>query len=271
MIFQKAEEEGESWIPDLRARRQFRKIRRQFEALRPRCKLLRGQLDGTELDMDALVRTQCDFLANGNHSDQIYMKTYRQTRDLAVAILVDVSLSTDSWTNDLRILDVEKEALITLATGLTTCRDAFAIYTFTSRKRHFVRITAVKNFDETFNDKILRRIASLRPGYYTRIGPALRHTSQLLSVRPERNRLILLLSDGKPNDLDYYEGRYGIEDTRHAILEARKVGLSVFGITIDRKAQDYFPYLFGKGGYTIVNRPDRLSHVLPTIYQHLLG
>lgn len=270
VIFQRAEEDGESWTPDLQARRHFRKIRRQFEAMKPKREILRGQLDGVELDMDALVRTQCDFLANGNCSDQVYMKTHRQTRDLAVAILVDVSLSTDSWTNNLRILDVEKEALITLATGLATCRDAFAIYTFTSRKRHFVRIAAVKNFDEVFNDKTLRRIASLRPGYYTRIGAALRHTRQLLSMRPERNRLIVLLSDGKPNDLDYYEGRYGIEDTRHAILEARKAGLTVFGITVDRKAQDYFPYLFGRGGYAIVNRPDRLSHVLPIIYQQLL-
>lgn len=271
VIFQKAEENGESWAPDLQARRQFRKIRRQFEAIRPRREILRGQLDGAELDMDALVRTQCDFLANGNYSDQIYLKTHRQARDLAVAILVDVSLSTDSWVNNLRILDVEKEALISLATGLATCQDVFAIYTFTSRKNHFVRVGVIKDFNETFNDRTLRRITSLRPGYYTRMGAALRHTQHLLNMRPERNRLILLLSDGKPNDLDYYEGRYGIEDTRHAILEARRVGLTVFGITVDRKAQDYFPYLFGRGGYAIVNRPDRLSHVLPIIYQQLLG
>ncbi len=80
----------------------------------------------------------------------------------------------------------------------------------------------------------------------------MRHNCQLLSKRPERHRLMFLLSDGKPNDLDYYEGRYGIEDTRRAILEARKAGLSIFGIMIDCKAQDYFPYLFGKGGYVIV-------------------
>ncbi|MCP5244532.1 MAG: VWA domain-containing protein [Burkholderiales bacterium] len=271
VILQQAEENDELWTPDIQTRRHFRKIRRQFEAVRPKRKTLRSQLDGVELDMDALVRTQCDFLANGDCSDQVYIKTHRQERDLAVAILVDVSLSTDSWTNNLRILDVEKEALITLATGLASCRDSFAIYTFTSRKRNFVRIAAVKNFDEAFNDKTLRRISSLRPGYYTRIGPALRHTRHLLSARAERNRLILLLSDGKPNDLDYYEGRYGIEDTRHAIQEARRTGLAVFGITVDRKAQDYFPYLFGRGGYAIVNRPDRLSHVLPIIYQQLLG
>ncbi len=271
VIFQNAEEENVLWTPDFQARRRFRKVQRQFEALRPKREFLRNQLDGIELDMDALVRSQCDYIANGNSSDQVYLKTHQQARDLAVAILVDVSLSTDSWVNSRRILDVEKEALITLASGLATCRDAFAIYTFTSRKRHYVRIVAVKDFNDAFNSQVLRRIAALRPGYYTRMGAALRHTRQLLDKRPERNRLILLLSDGKPNDLDYYEGRYGIEDTRQAILEARRAGFSVFGITIDRKAQDYFPYLFGRGGYAIVGQPDRLSEVLPKIYQQLVG
>ncbi|SFL11370.1 nitric oxide reductase NorD protein [Nitrosomonas aestuarii] len=271
VIFQNAEEENALWVPDLQARRRFRKIQRQFEALRPKREILHYQLDGIELDMDALVRAQCDYIANGNSSDQVYLKTHHQARDLAVAILVDVSLSTDSWVNRRRILDIEKEALVTLASGLATCQDAFAIYTFTSRKRHYVRIATVKDFNDIFNNQVLRRIAALRPGYYTRMGAALRHTRKLLEKRPERNRLILLLSDGKPNDLDYYEGRYGIEDTRQAILEARRAGFSVFGITIDRKAQDYFPYLFGRGGYAIVGQPDRLSDVLPKIYQQLVG
>ncbi len=271
VIFQNAEEGNELWVPDPQAKRLFRKIQRQFEALRPKREILRNQLDGVELDIDALVRTKCDFFANGNSSDQIYLKSRQQTRDLAVAILVDVSLSTDSWVNNRRILDIEKEALITLASGLATCKDIFAIYTFTSRKKHHVRVSVIKDFNEAFDSQILRRITALRPGYYTRMGAALRHTCQLLSKRPERHRLMFLLSDGKPNDLDYYEGRYGIEDTRRAILEARKVGLSIFGITIDRKAQDYFPYLFGKGGYAIVGRPDRLSHVLPLICQQLMG
>ncbi|GKS68009.1 nitric oxide reductase NorD protein [Nitrosomonas sp. PY1] len=270
IIFQHATESAEQWEPDLQAKKRFRKIRRQFEALRPKRERLHRQLDGTELDMDALVRARCDLHATGNSSDRIYLDTRQQSRDLSVAILMDVSLSTDSWIGGRRILDIEKEALITLATGLATCRDTFAIYTFTSRKRDYVRVTEVKNFTEAFDARLLRRIAALRPGYYTRMGAALRHTSKLLKHRTERHRLLLLLTDGKPNDLDYYEGRYGVEDTRQAIIEARHAGLSVFGITIDHKAQDYFPYLFGRGGYTIVARPDRLSHVLPVIYQQLI-
>ncbi len=270
VFFQHAQPGFASWTPDQQTLKRLCKIRRQFEALLPKREVLRHQYEGDELDMDALVRSHCDFLATGNHSESVYCNTRQRARDLSVAILIDVSLSTDSWIDGRRILDIEKEALITLATGLIACRDTFAIYTFTSRKKDYVRVTEVKNFDESYNSQVLQRIAALRPGYYTRVGAALRHVQQLLNERPERHRLLLLLTDGKPNDLDYYEGRYGIEDTRHAILQARHSGLSVFGITIDSEAQDYFPFLFGRGGYAIVSRPDRLSHVLPAIYQQLI-
>lgn len=271
IIAQTATEEGEQWEPDIHARRRLRQIRRQFEALRPKREILRRQLDGMELDMDALVRAYCDLAASGRGSDQVYLATRQQTRDLAVAILVDVSLSTDSWIDNHRVLDVEKEALTALAAGLDACGDAFAIYSFTSRKRQYVRVTTVKDFTSPFNNQVLRRIAALRPGYYTRMGAALRYAQKQLAQRPERYRLLLLLSDGKPNDLDHYEGRYGIEDTRQAILEARHSGLTVFGITVDRKAQDYFPYLFGRGNHAIVGRLDRLTRALPILYHQLVG
>lgn len=271
VVSQTAAEEGEQWEPNIHARRRLRQIRRQFEALRPKREILRRQLDGTELDMDALVRAHCDLAASRNGSDQVYVTTRQQARDLAVAILVDVSLSTDSWIDNHRVLDVEKEALTALAAGLDACGDAFAIYTFTSRKRQYVRVATVKDFASPFNNQVLRRIAALRPGYYTRMGAALRHVQKQLAQRPERYRLLLLLSDGKPNDLDHYEGRYGIEDTRQAIMEARQSGLTVFGITVDRKAQDYFPYLFGRGSHAIVGRLDRLTQALPILYHQLVG
>ena len=264
-----ADETGARWEPGAEAIRQFRRIRRQFEALRPGKEILRRQVEGTELDLDAVVRACSDQAGNGGNSDRLYLAERRQIRDLAVTILVDVSLSTDSWINNRRILDIEKEALIALATGMAACRDTFSIVSFTSRKRHFVQLTTLKSFDSLFSSQTLRRIAALRPGYYTRMGAALRHVSQLLAQRPERHRLLLLLSDGKPNDLDHYEGRYGIEDTRQAVMEARRLGLKLFGITIDREAKDYFPYLFGRGNYAIINRPERLIEIVPTLYRQL--
>ncbi len=115
-----------------------------------------------------------------------------------------------------------------------------------------------------------RRIAALRPGYYTRIGAALRHASAQLAKRPNRKRLLIVLTDGKPNDVDHYEGRFGLEDTRRAVREARRGGVAVFGVTVDREAQSYFPVIFGRGGYAIVGRIARLPAALPAIYRQLM-
>ena len=114
------------------------------------------------------------------------------------------------------------------------------------------------------------RIAALTPGQYTRMGTAVRHVAKDLEEQPQRRKLMLVLTDGKPNDIDYYEGRYGIEDTRMAIREARRSGMSVFGITIDELAQDYFPYIFGSGAYAIVPDAARLPAALPAIYRQIV-
>jgi nitric oxide reductase NorD protein len=261
--------EGEEWHPDDPTRRRIRHVRRQFEALRPRRQLQRRQLDGFELDTDAAVRARSELAATGIGSEQIFEAHRTTERDLAVAILTDVSLSTDAWVDNRRILDVEKEAMLVLAHGLAGCGDAYAIYTFTSRRREDVRIETIKTFEERLGDQVERRIAALRPGAYTRIGAALRHVAQQLSDRPEAYRLILLLTDGKPNDMDHYEGRYGIEDTRMAVREARRSGLRVFAITIDKTARDYVPYLFGRGGYAIISHVARLPSALPLLYRHV--
>jgi nitric oxide reductase NorD protein len=271
VLTRKASEEGEDWQPDEETQRRIRQVRRQFEALRPRHELLRAQMDGVDLDMDALVRARCDLAANGIGSERVHLAQRRQARDLAVMLLVDVSLSTDGWIDNRRVLDVEKEALSVLANGLSACGDDHAILTFTSRRRNWVRVETVKDFDEPFSPAVTRRIAALKPGFYTRIGAAVRHATAELIKRPNRHRLLIVLTDGKPNDVDHYEGRFGIEDSRMAIREARRSGLSVFGVTVDREAQDYFPALFGRGGYAIVDHIARLPAALPSLYRHLVS
>ncbi|WP_346795934.1 protein norD [Halomonas sp. Bachu 37] len=264
-------EEGENWQPDETTRRRIRRVRREFEALRPRREILRGQLDGSELDMDAVIRSRCDLAATGEASDRLYQASRTQARDLAVSILIDVSLSTEAWLEDRRVLDVAKEALLVLGHGLAGCGDDYAIHSFTSHRRHRVWVNTLKGFDEPMGDRVSRRIAALKPGHYTRMGPAIRHLSGELAKRPNRHRLLLLLTDGKPNDTDYYEGRYGIEDTRKAVLEARREEVRVFGVTIDREAGRYIPHLFGRGGYAIVQRPEHLSLALPGIYRQIIA
>ena len=266
-----APEEGECWEPDEAARRQIRRVRRQFEALRPRRETLRAQLDGHELDTDALVRSRVDLMAGGSAgSDAVYLDARNRARDLAVAILVDASLSTDSWLEGRRVLDVEKQALTALASGIDACGDPSTILAFTSRRRE-VRVQVLKGFDEPLSGSVRRRIAALRPGQYTRMGAALRHAAAQLEARPERHRLLVLLSDGKPNDVDHYEGRYALEDTRKAVQEARRRGIAVFAIAVDRAAEGYVPHLFGRGGYAIVAHVGSLPDALPRIYRQVAG
>jgi nitric oxide reductase NorD protein len=109
----------------------------------------------------------------------------------------------------------------------------------------------------------------IKPGYYTRMGAAIRHAARLLAEQPAGRRLLLLLTDGKPNDLDKYEGRYGIEDTRHALRQARELGLQPFCVTVDQKAGEYLPHLFGSGGYVVIHKPSQLPRELPLLYARL--
>jgi nitric oxide reductase NorD protein len=149
------------------------------------------------------------------------------------------------------VIDIAREALIALTEGVSACGDQVAVHSFSSLRRDRVFVRTVKSFDERVSDDVRARIAALKPGFYTRIGAAVRHCA-------------------KPNDVDHYEGRYGIEDTRRAVVEARRLGLAVFGVTVDAKARAYFPYVFGANGFAIVSRPEKLSAALPLVWQHLV-
>lgn len=269
VLTSEASERGEDWQPDNAMLRRIRQVRRQFEALRPRHELMRAQPDGPDLDLDALVRARCDLRAGSGSLDRVHLAMRLQGHDLAVTLLVDVSLSTDAWIDGYRVLDVEKEALLVLAHGLTACGDHHSILTFTSRRRSWIRLETVKAFDEPMTAQVEKRIGALKPGYYTRIGAAIRHAASQLAAQPQRKKLLIVLTDGKPNDVDHYEGRFAVEDTRWAVQEARRLGMAVFGVTIDAAAQSYFPTLFGRGGYAIVGNIKRLPAALPAIYRQL--
>lgn len=268
-----AEETGsaEPWSPDAATRRRIDAVRRQFEALRPRREIARRQVDGSELDMDALIRARCDLAARGDASDRVYQQARDTARDLAVAVLIDVSRSTEAFVENRQVLDIAKESLSALTLGLTACGDDHALYSFSSCKRDRVWVQTVKSFTEPVGPSVLARIAHLRPGYYTRLGAAIRHVAAGLRERPSQRRLLLVLTDGKPNDLDHYEGRYGVEDTAMAVREARRLGHAVFGITIDRKAHAYFPHMFGQNAFAIIAHIGALTRALPLIYRHMVG
>ncbi len=256
-----------------RLRRHARKLKSQFAALAPVRRWQKAQPEGTEIDVDACVRIVADRLAGWHFSGAGAYLNHRPTeRDLACLVLADLSLSTDAYANDTqKVIDVIRDSLMLFGEALDSTGDQFAFYGFSSLKRGYVRFHEIKAFDRPLDAVARGRIAALKPGYYTRIGAAVRRATQLLDKQPANRRLLLILSDGKPHDIDLYEGRYGIEDTRMALIEAREAGIKPFCVTIDREGAGYLPHLFGPAGYTIVRKPEDLPDRLPLLYAQLTG
>ncbi len=260
-----------TFTTDPRARRRLKAVERQFESLRPKRLILPRQLDGDDLDLEAAVASRVDLRTTGEGSDRVYRTARAQERDLAVSILLDVSRSTESAVGDHRVIDVEKEALAAMAWGLDACGDDCALHAFSSLKRDRVYVLACKDFGERMGGAVEARLGGLEPGFYTRLGAAVRHVANELQAQPRQRRLLLVVTDGKPNDLDHYEGRHGLEDSRKAIAEARRLGQAVHGVVVEAQAKPWFARLFGRGGYSVITEPDHLTAALPAIYRRLVG
>jgi nitric oxide reductase NorD protein len=259
-------EPGSGFVPDPR---RVRAVRRQFEALRPRRILQPRQVDGSELDLDALLTARADLAATGRGSDRIWQSARQIERDLSVAFLIDTSRSTEAAIGDTSVIDVARETMAALAAGIDAAGDALGIWGFSSLRRDRVFLTRCKDFDAPMGPDITARIGALRPGHYTRLGAAIRHVAAQLADRPSARKLLIVLTDGKPNDLDHYEGQHGIEDSHMAVREARRAGLSLHGVVIDADGQDWFARIFGRGGFTLLPDPERLTRALPDIYRTL--
>ena len=263
-------EQQDTHLPD-HLKATAKKLRNQFQAITPARTWHYAQSDGQEVDMEAYLKFKADLLA-GQHDgkDNFYKELSSGARDLSCLLLADLSLSTDTWVNnDSRVIDVIQDSLYLFAESLNATGDRFGMYGFSSRKTNPIRIHTLKSFDEKYNGKIRSRIAEIKPGYYTRMGAGIRHAANLLKDQVATQQLLLILTDGKPNDLDMYEGRYGIEDTKQAILTARTMGLKVFCVTIDEKGNDYLPNLFGTNGYALVRKVTDLPKTLPMLYARL--
>ena len=254
-----------AWVEETMAthRSMLDTLRRRFEMLRARRTTLRRQLDGDQVDLDACVEAHADWRAGLPMNPALYQAQRRNQRDMAVLLLIDVSGSTDGWiSTHRRVIDVEREALLLVCIALAELREPYAVQAFSGHGPQAVNVAAVKGFDEAYGDHVALRIAALEPDQYTRAGAAIRHASAALMRQPAAHRLLLLLSDGKPNDVDSYDGRYGVEDTRQAVIEARLQGISPFCLTVDRHGGNYLPAVFGAQHYALLHRPELLPAVL---------
>lgn len=240
------------------------RLRRQFEMMRPGERFVRRQRDGNDLDLDAITEALADAKAGQAPSDRLFIRLRRDQRQIAAVFLVDMSSSTEGW-----VSTAIKESLFLMCESLTVLGDTYAVYGFSGMRRLRSELYHVKHLDEPYNDLVKAKIAAIAPQEYTRMGPPLRHITRLLTASDAKIRLIITLSDGKPEDYDDYKGEYAIEDTRHALIEAKNLGIHPFCITIDQQAHDYIAHMYGEVNYIVINDVRSLPNRMPEIYRTL--
>ncbi len=239
-------------------------LRKTFEAMRDEDRLLKRQSDGDDIDIDALVEALADTRDGSEMSERLFTRMHRSERNIAVVFMVDMSGSTKGWIND-----AERESLILLCEALESLGDRYAIYGFSGMARKRCEIYRIKEFTEPYNDEIRARISGIEAKDYTRMGFAIRHLSQILMEVDARTRILITISDGKPDDYDSYRGEYGIEDTRRALIEARREGIHPYCITIDEQARDYLPHMYGPAAFTVIDQVSQLPLKVSDIYRRL--
>ena len=250
-----------------------RSLRQRFEKLRARRVQLPRQRDGDELDLAACVRALVDVRTGHASDDRLYIDVRPARRPLAITILVDTSGSTaQPIVDDRRVIDVERTALLLASEALDALGDRYSILTFSSHGEHDVRVGQVKDFAERNGERVRERITAMEPQGKTRLGAAIRHASAQLGRQAVSHRLLLILSDGKPNDTDRYFSHYAAEDTRQAVLEARASGVYPFCLTVDREeGSEYLAHIFGQAGHVILRNAAQLPAALVKGVEQLLA
>ncbi|TGM00500.1 VWA domain-containing protein [Leptospira barantonii] len=244
-------------------------LRSRFNRFVNERSIVKRQLDGEELDLDSIVDYFTDILSDRSPSERIYLSKRKTFREVSILVLTDTSLSTDSFVDNERILDVEKISLALFGQLCSEFGDRFQMDCFSSRTRNHCDYVSIKKFDDVW-EKARNKIGTVQASGYTRIGPAIRHALSQIEKEKSSKRWILLLSDGKPNDYDRYEGRYGIEDVKQAIRECEKRNIGFYALAIDRQAKQYLPSMLGHSSYRILPNPSYLPDALADFYMKLL-
>ncbi len=232
---------------------------------------VRYQEEGDELDLDVAIRAAIDYRIGSTPDTRIHQSHVKDGRDIAVLLLLDLSESINEVPQgaDSTILQLSQEAVSLLATAVEALGDPFAISGFSSNTRHEVRYAHFKGFNECWGDESKGRLAAMEAGHSTRMGAALRHAGRYLENRREEKRLLLVLTDGEPHDIDVQDPKYLQEDTHVAVTELDSKGITTYCISLDPHADDYVADIFGRNNYTVIDRVERLPEKLPKLFMSL--
>lgn len=226
------------------------------------------QPQGDDFDLDAVTDFSVSIRSGHSPSERIYIDKQKKENDLSILLLLDHSLSSDSYVLNNKVIEVEKQVSILFGELLNEFQVDFGIAAFHSQTRNHIRFLTIKDFDESWH-KAKHRVGSLEPEGYTRIGAPLRHASYLLQNRDTKNRWVVLLSDGKPNDYDKYEGKYGVNDIKQSLREMKADGIQTYALAIEKQAKFYLPMMFGHNHFQILSSPAELLNALIKLYERI--
>lgn len=231
---------------------------------------IRYQEEGSELDLDVAIRSLIDFKAGSQPDPRINMSHRHDGRDIAVMLLLDLSESLNQTPDgcEQTILELSQEAVSLLGWAIEHLGDEFAIAGFSSNTRHEVRYQHIKGYSEHWDDTVKARLAAMQAGYSTRMGAALRHAAHYLGARKAEKKLLLVLTDGQPHDIDENDERLLIEDAHKAVQELDRKGIFTFCVNLDPHADEYVQDVFG-ARYTVIDRVESLPRKLPELFLSL--
>ncbi|RKE98158.1 nitric oxide reductase activation protein NorD [Ichthyenterobacterium magnum] len=243
-------------------------LRKMLTTVNNKYQQQRRQSQGEELDVDAITDLFVDVKSGHTPSEKIYLSKRKKEKDLSILLLLDISLSSDGYAAGNRVIDVEKQVSILFGEILNEFNIDFSINCFYSKTRNHSSYLTIKGFDENW-DTAKYKVGGVEPNGYTRIGTALRHSGALLDKRDTKNKWVILLSDGKPNDYDKYEGKYGINDVKQALRELNERQINSYALAIEAQAKYYLPQMFGQNHYQILTNPVELLQSLVKLYEKI--
>jgi len=243
-------------------------LRKMLTSVNNKYQQQRRQTQGEDFDLDAITDLYVDMHSGRTPSEKIYLSKRKKDKDLSILILLDISLSSDGYAGGNKVIDVEKQVSIIFGEILNEFNVDFSINCFYSKTRNYATYLNVKGFDDPW-DKAKHKIGAVEPSGYTRIGAALRHSGALLDTRDTKNKWVILISDGKPNDYDKYEGKYGINDVKQALRELNQRNINSYALAIEAQAKYYLPQMFGQNHYQILTTPVELLQSLVKLYEKI--
>lgn len=253
-------------------KRTINRLKFLLDALQPQgVTRIRKLEDGDEVDVNAAIRAMIDIRMGQQPDQRIMMRSVRKIRDISVMVLLDLSESTNEKVagQEYSILDLQRQATVLLADAINKIGDPFAIHGFFSDGRHKVEYSRFKDFDQPYNEIPKSRLAGMRGQFSTRMGAAIRHAGHYLKMQKSAKKLLLLITDGEPADIDVRDPQYLRYDTKKAVEEMARSGVTTFCISLDPRADQYVSRIFGAKNYIVLDHVERLPEKLPSLYAGL--